>query len=117
MTESTQPDRGRRLNFGVIAWIAVGVLFMVGCIAPVGFLVWIPAAVLAAALIALGARSPRNFFPFVCGIGLTLMVLGVINGTYVVMLPFGATTVAGGIVFYAAFGPRSSHAEPPSRRG
>ena len=34
-----------------ICWGAVGVLFMLGCITPTGFLFWIPAAVLAAVLI------------------------------------------------------------------
>ncbi|HMT03979.1 MAG: hypothetical protein KDB48_00190 [Solirubrobacterales bacterium] len=96
-----------------LAWAAVGVLFMVGCIAPVGFLIWLPAAVLAGLLVTLKVRSPRYFFAFVGGLGVTLMTLGLINGTYVLMLLFGSVLVAGGIVFFAAFGPRTSHADPP----
>ena len=97
-----------------IAWVAVGVLFMLGCITPTGFLFWVPAAILAALLIGLGVRSPRFFFPFVSGIGLTLITLGTFNGTYVVMLLYGTVLTAGGIVFFAAFGPRTSHADPPT---
>lgn len=96
-----------------VAWAAVGIVFMVGCIAPVGFLAWIPAAAFAAVLIALGVRSPRYLFAFVSGLGLTLITLGLINGTYVIMLLYGSVLVAGGIVFYTAFGPRTSHADPP----
>lgn len=97
-----------------LVWLAVGVLFMVGCVAPIGFLLWIPAAVLAGALIALGIRSPRYFFAFVTGLGLTLVGLGIVNGTYTVMLFYGVVVIGGGIVFYAAFGPRTSHADPPT---
>lgn len=96
-----------------LAWAAVGVFFMVGCIAPVGFLAWLPAAILAGLLIALKIRSPRFFFAFVTGLGVTLMTLGLINGTYVLMLLYGSVLVAGGVVFFAAFGPRTSHADPP----
>ena len=97
-----------------LAWLAVGVLFMLGCITPPGFLFWIPAAILAAVLIGLGVRSPRFFFAFVTGIGVTLISLGIVNGTYVVMLLYGTVLTAGGIVFFAAFGPRTSHADPPT---
>lgn len=100
---------------GFAGWVAVGILFMVGCIAPVGFLLWAPAVVLAGILIALRARSPRYFFPFVVGIGITLLSLGITNGTYVLMLLYGTILVAGGSVFFAAFGPRTSHADPPGR--
>ena len=96
------------------AWAAVGVLFMLGCITPTGFLFWIPAAVFAAILIAVGIRSPRYFFSFVFGIGLTLIGLGIVNGTYVLMLLYGSVLVGGGTVFFTAFGPRTSHADPPS---
>jgi hypothetical protein len=100
-------------RIGFAAWTAVGILFMIGCIAPIGFVVWIPAAVLAAILIALRFRTPRYFFSFVVGIGLTLVTLGIVNGTYVLMLLYGTILVAGGSVFFAAFGPRTSHADPP----
>lgn len=100
-------------RIGFAGWMAAGVLFMVGCIAPIGFLCWIPAAIVAGALIAAGARSPRYFFSFVAGIGLTLIALGATNGTYVLMLLYGSVLVAGGSVFFAAFGPRTSHADPP----
>jgi hypothetical protein len=49
----------------------------------------------------------------VAGIGATLLCLGIVNGTYKIMLLYGSVVVAGGIVFYAAFGPRTSHADPP----
>jgi len=97
-----------------LAWVAVGILFMIGCIAPIGFFDWIPAAVLAIVLIWRGVRSPRYLFPFVAGIGLTLIGLGIVNGTYVIMLLYGSVLLAGGIVFYSAFGPRTSHADPPT---
>ncbi|MBN8867041.1 MAG: hypothetical protein J0H98_05770 [Solirubrobacterales bacterium] len=96
-----------------LGWAAVGVLFMVGCIAPIGFLDWIPAVLLAVVLVVLGVRSPRYFFAFVAGIGVTLICLGIVNGTYVLMLLYGTVVLTGGIVFYAAFGPRTSHADPP----
>jgi hypothetical protein len=95
------------------AWLAVGVLFMIGCIAPIGFFDWIPAVALGGILIWRGVRSPRYFFAFVAGIGATLLCLGVVNGTYKIMLLYGSVVIAGGIVFYAAFGPRTSHADPP----
>lgn len=96
------------------AWAAVGVLFMLGCITPIGFLLWVPAALLASVLIAVGVRSPRYFFAFVFGLGLTLVSLGLTNGTYVLMLLYGSVLVGGGVVFYTAFGPRTSHADPPA---
>ncbi len=96
------------------AWAAVGVFFMLGCITPPGFLFWIPAVLVAGALIWLGIRSPRYFFAFVVGLGVTLIFLGVINGTYVIMLLYGSVLVAGGTVFFAAFGPRTSNADPPT---
>jgi len=95
-------------------WVAVGILFMVGCIAPIGFFDWIPAVLLAGVLIYLKVRSPRYFFAFVAGIGITLIGLAAVNGTYVIMFLYGSVLVAGGIVFYSAFGPRVSHADPPS---
>jgi hypothetical protein len=98
-------------------WLAVGVLFMVGCIAPISFFDWIPAALLAGFLIWRGVRSPRYFFAFAAGIGITLVGLGIVNGTYRIMLLYGSVVIAGGIVFYAAFGPRTSHAEPPGGKG
>ncbi len=96
------------------AWAAVGVLFMLGCITVVGFTFWIPAAILGGVLIALKVRSPRYFFAFVFGLGLTLISLGIINGTYLVMVLYGSVLTGGGLVFFAAFGPRTSHADPPS---
>lgn len=96
------------------AWAGVGVLFMLGCITPIGFLFWIPAGVLGGVLIGLKVRSPRYFFAFVFGIGLTLISLGLTNGTYVLMLLYGSVLVGGGTVFFLAFGPRTSHADPPS---
>jgi len=86
---------------------------MVGCIAPVGFLLWLPALSLAGAMIGAGARSPRFFFAFVAGIGLALVALGLVNRTYLTMLLLGGVTFAGGVVFFSAFGPRTSHADPP----
>ncbi|MCB0871072.1 MAG: hypothetical protein KDB52_09585 [Solirubrobacterales bacterium] len=97
-----------------IAWAAAGMLFMLGCITPAGFLLWIPAAALATLLIVLKIRSPRYIFAFITGIGVTLISLGIINGTYVVMILYGSVLTAGGIVFFSAFGPRTSHADPPS---
>lgn len=87
---------------------------MVGCIAPIGFFDWIPALLLAGFLIWRRVRSPRYFFAFVTGLGITLVGLGVVNGTYAIMLLYGSVLIAGGIVFYAAFGPRTSHADPPT---
>lgn len=97
-----------------LAWAAVGILAMAGCVAPVGFLLWIPAAALAGLLIAFKVRSPRYFFSFVTGLGLTLFGLGILNGTYAILLLFGLLVIAGGIVFFTAFGSRISHADPPS---
>lgn len=88
-------------------------MFMVGCIAPIGFLMWIPAAILAAALITKGVRSPRFFFAFTTGIGVTLLALALVNGTYVIFLLYGTVVTVGGIVMFSAFGPRTSHAEGP----
>jgi|GEM_PF-1514149 hypothetical protein len=95
-------------------WLAVGALFMIGCIAPISFFDWIPAAILAGFLIYRGVRSPRYFFAFAAGIGITLVGLGIVNSTYRILLLYGIVVIAGGIVFYSAFGPRTSHAEPPS---
>jgi len=97
-----------------LAWLAVGALFMVGCVAPIGFVAWIPAAVLALAAIALGARSMRFFFAFVAGIGAVLLVVGVRDSTYVTMAFLGVFVIAGAGTGFAAFGPRTSHAEPPA---
>ena len=96
-----------------LLWAAAGVLFMVGCIAPIGFLMWIPAFALMALLIAKGVRSPRSFFAFASGIGITMLALAVINHTYVIFLLYGTIVTVGGIVMYSAFGPRTSHAEGP----
>ncbi len=96
-----------------LAWAGVGILFMLGNITPIGFLFWIPAGILAGVLIALGVRSPRYFFAFVFGLGVTLIGLGLTNGTYVLMLLYGSVLVGGGTVFFTAFGPRTSHADPP----
>jgi hypothetical protein len=96
-----------------LAWAAVGVLFMTGNIAPVGKVLWIPAAVLAAALLAAGARTPRYFFACVAGIGATLVGLAIVNDTYLFMAFYGTVLIGGGITGFLAFGPRTSHADPP----
>jgi len=96
-----------------LAWAAVGVLFMVGSIAPVGKLLWIPAVILAAALIVARIRTPRYFFAFVAGIGATLIGLAIVNNTYIFMAFYGTVLVSAGIVGFMAFGPRTSHADPP----
>jgi hypothetical protein len=96
-----------------LAWTAVGVLFMVGIIAPVGKILWIAAALLALALIAAKIRSPRYFFAFVAGIGATLIGLALVNTTYIFMAFYGTVLVSAGIVGFMAFGPRTSHADPP----
>jgi len=96
-----------------LAWAAVGVLFMVGNIAPVGKVLWIPAVLLAAGLIAARIRTPRYFFAFVAGIGATLIGLAIVNGTYIFMLLYGSVLISAGIVGFMAFGPRTSHADPP----
>ncbi len=96
-----------------LPWSAAGVLFMVGCIAPVGFLMWIPALVLIAVLLAMGVRSPRSFFAFATGIGVTLITLAIVNHTYVMFLLYGTVVTVGGIVMFSAFGPRVSHAQGP----
>ncbi|MDQ2699964.1 MAG: hypothetical protein M3Y23_01410 [Actinomycetota bacterium] len=95
------------------AWLAVGVLFMTGNITPVGKILWIAGAVLAAGLLVAGARSPRYFFAFVAGIGVTLIVLAIVNTTYILMLLYGSVLLAAGIVGFAAFGPRTSKADGP----
>ncbi|MDQ2622382.1 MAG: hypothetical protein M3Y45_05000 [Actinomycetota bacterium] len=95
-------------------WGAVGVLFMVGCVAPVGFVIWIPAAVLALILITVGNRSVRPmFFGFVAGIGVTLIVVGILNTIYLPASFLGLFLIAGSVTGFVAFGPRVSHAEPP----
>lgn len=96
-----------------LAWAAVGVLFMVGNIAPVGKVLWIPAFVLGVGLIVAKARTPRYFFAFVAGIGATLIGLAIVNGTYVMMAFYGTVLVSAGVVGFLAFGPRTSHADPP----
>ena len=112
-----QHNTGNAATAKFVGWLAVGVLFMVGCIAPISFFDWIPAALLAGFLIWRGVRSPRYFFAFAAGIGITLFGLGIVNGTYRILLLYGTVVTAGGIVFYNAFGPRTSHAEPPSSGG
>ena len=96
-----------------LPWAAAGVLFMVGVIAPIGFLMWIPAFALMAVLIAIGVRSPRFFFAFVSGIGVTLLGLALVNHQYIIFLRYGTVVTVGGIVMFSAFGPRTSHAEGP----
>ena len=97
-----------------LSWAAVGVLFMVGTIAPVGKVLWIAAAIVAAVLIfVVKARTPRYFFAFVAGIGATLITLGIVNHTYIVMVLYGTVLIAAGITAFAAFGPRTSHADGP----
>lgn len=96
------------------AWVAVGLFFMLGCITPPGFFLWIPALLLAGVLIWLGVRSPRYFFAFIVGLGVTLIGLGLVNGTYMIMLLYGSVLIAGGTVAFAAFGPRTSNADPPT---
>ncbi len=96
-----------------LPWAAAGVMFMVGAIAPIGFLMWIPAAILMAVLIATGVRSPRSFFAFASGIGVTLLALAVVNHTYIIFLLYGTVVTTGGIVMFSAFGPRSSRADGP----
>lgn len=95
------------------SWMAVGILFMVGTIAPVGKILWVAAAAVAALLIVAQVRSPRYFFAFVAGIGVTLITLAIVNHTYIFMAFYGTVLIAAGIVAFAAFGPRTSHAEPP----
>ncbi|MBK8294703.1 MAG: hypothetical protein IPK93_08015 [Solirubrobacterales bacterium] len=96
-----------------LPWTAAGVLFMAGVIAPIGFLIWIPAFALMVVLIVIGVRSPRFFFAFVSGIGATLVALAVVNHQYIIFLLYGTVVTAGGIVMFTAFGPRTSHAEGP----
>ena len=96
-----------------LPWALAGVLFMIGCIAPVGVLLWIPAFALMALLSATGNRSPRSFFAFAAGIGLTLIGLAVINHTYLIFLLYGGVVTTGGIVLFSAFGPRTSNADGP----
>ncbi len=113
MTAEDQKNTRNQAAARFLGWAAVGLLFMIGCIAPIGFFDWIPAAILAGVLIALKVRSPRYFFAFAAGIGVALIGLGLVNGTYAIMLLYGTVVTAGGVVFYAAFGPRTSHADPP----
>jgi len=96
-----------------LSWAAVGVLFMVGSIAPVGKVLWIPAVIGAILLAVAKVRSPRYFFAFVAGIGATLIVLALINTTYIFLAFYGTVLLSAGIAFFAAFGPRTSHADPP----
>ena len=93
--------------------MAVGILFMVGTIAPVGKILWVAAAIVASGLIAAKVRTPRYFFAFIAGIGVTLITLGIVNHTYVFMLFYGTVLILGGIVAFAAFGPRTSKADGP----
>lgn len=86
---------------------------MVGNIAPVGKLLWIPAVLLATGLVAARIRTPRYFFAFVAGIGATLIGLAIVNDTYIFMVFYGTVLVSAGIVGFLAFGPRTSHADPP----
>lgn len=97
----------------ILSWAFAGAAFMAGIIAPVGFLLWIPAAVLAGAGIALGARSLRYLLVFIVGSGLTLVVFGIVNTTYITITFFGLLVVMGGATGFAAFGPRVSRAEAP----
>lgn len=96
-----------------VCCLPVGILFMTGIIAPVGFLLWIPAAIIAVVLWTVGFRSPRFVFPLVSGLGLTLIGLGLIHDKYIFMVLYGSVLVTAGIVGYAAFGPRTSHADGP----
>ena len=86
---------------------------MVGTIAPVGKILWLAAALIAAILVFRDVRSPRYFFAFVAGIGATLISLAIVNGTYVMMAFYGTVLISAGIVGFMAFGPRTSHADPP----
>ncbi|MBK5233395.1 MAG: hypothetical protein JJE13_10495 [Thermoleophilia bacterium] len=96
-----------------LPWAAAGILFMVGVIAPIGFLMWIPAAILMTVLIVKGIRSPRSFFAFASGIGATLIALALVNHTYIIFLLYGTVVTVGGVVMFSAFGPRTSHADEP----
>jgi len=96
-----------------LSWATVGVLFMIGTIAPVGKILWIAAAVVAAVLLRFGARTPRYFFAVVAGIGATLVGLAFVNTTYILMILYGGVLICGGIVGFAAFGPRTSNADGP----
>ncbi len=95
-------------------WAAVGLIFTVGFFASVGSALWIVAVVLAAALIGLGVRSVRyGFFGFVAGTGLALIAVGIAGETGVAVCFLGAFVILGSITGFIAFGPRTSHAEPP----
>lgn len=97
-----------------ILWLVVGALFMVGCVAPVGFTMWIPAAVLALILLAVGSRAVRAMmFGFVAGVGATVIVVGLLNTTYLAASFLGLFLIVGSVTGFVAFGPRVSHAEPP----
>ncbi len=95
-------------------WMVVGALFMIGCVAPVGFTMWIPAGVIALGLIGLGNRSIRPVFGFIAGIGATLIVVGLLNTTYLPASFLGVFLILGSVTGFVAFGPRVSHAEPPT---
>lgn len=97
----------------ILSWAFAGAAFMAGCIAPAGFLLWIPAAAFAGAGVALGTRSLRYLLVFVVGIGLTLIVFGIVNTTYITITFFGLLVVMGGATGFAAFGPRTSRADAP----
>lgn len=100
--------------FRILAWALSGAAFMVAMIAPVGLILWVPAFLLAVAGILLGARSGRFVFTFVTGIGLALIVFGLVNLTYITITFFGLLVALGGATGFAAFGPRTSRAEPPA---
>lgn len=95
MNQDDQQNSRNTATARFAGWLAVGVLFMVGCIAPISFFDWIPAALLAGFLIWRGVRSPRYFFAFAAGIGITLVGLGIVNGTYRIMLLYGSVVIAG----------------------
>lgn len=97
----------------ILAWALSGAAFIVGLIAPVGLILWLPSLLLALAGIALGGRSARYVFTFVTGIGLALIVFGIVNTTYITISAFGLLVALGGATGFAAFGPRTSRAEPP----
>ncbi len=102
------------IAFRILSWALAGAAFMTGLIAPPGILLWIPAAVLAGAGLALGARTLRHLLVFIVGIGLSLIVFGIVNTTYITIAFFGLLVVMGGATGFAAFGPRTSRAEPPA---
>lgn len=101
------------IGLRILAWAFAGAAFMAGCIAPVGVMLWIPATALIAVGLAVGARSLRYLLVFVVGTGLTLVVFGITNTTYITITFFGLLLVMGGATGFAAFGPRVSRAEVP----